>query len=358
MQANGAMLRIARQNKGFLQIDAGRRLDIDQSLLSRIENGMVEAREDFLARAAQVYEVPRSFFYLTDTIYGAPVSVHPMWRKKADVSARELDAVVAELNIRAMHVRRLLEAVEFAHTSELPRMDVDDYGDPDRIASLLRAHWKMPSGPVANLTDLVESSGILVAHSTLGGASISGVTFAPPGLPPLIVLNQDQPADRMRFTLAHELGHLVMHRFPSPDMENEANQFASAFLMPERDIRPYFRGRKIDLALLASLKPEWKVAMQAILMRASSLKELSPNQSQYLWKQISARKLRLREPPELDFPREMPTVLNRIFDMHSTGLNYSDEELANLLHVWQSHLDRYFGRQTKPDGRPRLSVLK
>lgn len=358
MQVNGAMLRIARQKKGFLQVEAGKRLGIDQSLLSRIENGMNEAREDLIAKAEQVYEMPRSFFTLTDTVYGSPVSVHPMWRKKADVSGRELDAIVAELNIRSMHVRRLLEGVEFAHSSDFPRMDIEDYGDPEKIAGLLRAHWKLPSGPIHNLTDCVERAGILVAHSALGGVSVSGVTFAPPGLPPLIVLNREQPADRMRFTLAHELGHLVMHRFPSPNMEVEANQFASALLMPERDIRPYFRGRRVDLALLASLKPEWKVAMQALLMRASALKELSPNQSQYLWKQISMRKLRLREPPELDFAREDPTVLARIFEVHTSALGYSDDEMAKLLHVWKSGLSEYFDRRTEPTVRPRFSVLK
>ena len=358
MHVNGAMLRIARQKQGFSQVDAGKRLGIDQSLLSRIENGMSEAREELVAKAEQVYEVPRTFFALTDTIYGSPVSVHPMWRKKADVTGRDLDSIVAELNIRAMHVRRLLDAVEFSHTSDFPRMDVDDYGDPEKIADHLRAHWRLPSGPIQNLTDCVERAGILVVHSSLGGASVSGVTFSPPGLPPLIVLNQEQPADRMRFTLAHELGHLVMHRYPSPNMEAEANQFASALLMPERDIRPYFRGRRIDLALLASLKPEWKVAMQALLMRASGLKELSPNQSQYLWKQISMRKLRLREPPELDFPREIPTVLSRIYDVHTTALGYDDDEMARLLHVFKAELNSYFMRKVDPPLRPRFSVLK
>lgn len=352
------MLRIARQKKGFLQIEASKRLGIDQSLLSRMENGMSEVREEIVARAELIYEVPRSFFFLTDTIYGSPVSVHPMWRKKADVTARDLDAIVAELNVRSMHIRRLLDPVEFAHSNDLPQMDIEDYGDPERIADLVRSHWKVPSGPIQNLTDWVERAGILVSHSPLAGGAVSGVTFAPPGLPPLIVLNREQPADRMRFSLAHELGHLVMHRYPSPNMESEANQFASALLMPERDIRPYFRGRRIDLPLLASLKPEWKVAMQALLMRASGLKEISPNQSQYLWKQISARRLRLREPPELDFEREIPTVLNRILDVHTTALGYTLTEMATLLHVRESDLNSYFDSPAVASSRPRFTVLK
>lgn len=309
MSANGAMLRLARQRRGLHQTEAAERLGIEQPVLSRIENGLAEAREELLLRAEQVYQVPKSFFFQSDPVYGAPVSVHPMWRKKSDVTARELDSVVAELNIRMMHLRRFLEAAEVANSSNIPRLDVEDYGSPEKIAALVRAHWRIPQGPLQDLTLYIERAGVLVVHSALGGTTISGVTFSAPGLPPLIVLNNEQPADRLRYTLAHELGHLVMHRFPSPNMEKEANEFAAALLMPEADIRPYFIGRRIDLAYLGSLKPEWRVAMQALLMRARDLGFLPKNREQYLWKQINARRLRLREPPELDFAPEKPTVV-------------------------------------------------
>jgi Zn-dependent peptidase ImmA (M78 family)/DNA-binding XRE family transcriptional regulator len=357
MTANGAMLRIARQRKGFHQTEAASRLGIDQSLLSRIENGFGEPREEVLVRAETVYDLPRTFFFLTDPIYGAPVSIHPMWRRKADVAIRELDAIVAELNIRIMHLRRLLEGAEYAHANNLPRLDVDDYGDAEQIAALVRSHWKLPRGPIKDLTLLVERAGVLVAHSALGGASVSGVTFATPGVPPLIVLNSDQPADRLRFTLAHELGHLIMHRFPSPNMEQEANEFASALLMPTPDIKPFFIGRRIDLAFLASLKPEWKVAMQALLMRASSLELISKNQAQYLWKQINARRLRLREPPELDFPPEKPTVIETMLRVHLDALGYSASELAKLLHVRERHLREFYALAEEPRPR-RFTVMK
>lgn len=358
MQANGAMLRIARQRKGFQQTEAAARLGIDQSLLSRIENGFAEPRDEVILRAEAVYEMPKSFFELTDPVYGAPVSVHPMWRRKADVTIREMDAIVAELNIRVMHLRRLLDAAEYSHANEVPRLDIEDFGHPEHVAALIRAHWKLPRGPIKDLTSLVERAGVLVSHSALGGAAVSGVTFAAPGLPPLIVLNSEQPADRLRFTLAHELGHLVMHRFPSPSMEEEANAFASALLMPEQDIRPYFVGRRIDLALLAALKPEWKVAMQALLMRATSLELITRNQAQYLWKQISARRLRLREPPELDFEPERPSVIPSMLRVHTDALGYSIAELAKMLHVREHSLRDFYALADQASSRPRFTVMR
>jgi Zn-dependent peptidase ImmA (M78 family)/transcriptional regulator with XRE-family HTH domain len=358
MPVNGSMLRIARQRKGFQQTDAASRLGIDQSLLSRIENGFAEPREEVILRAESAYDLPRSFFYLTDPVYGAPVSVHPMWRRKADVTVREMDAIVAELNIRVMHLRRFLDGAEYSHANDLPRLDIEDYGDAEHIAGLVRAHWKVPRGPIKDLTLLAERAGVLVSLSRLTGASVSGVTFAPPGLPPLVVLNSEQPADRRRFTLAHELGHLVMHRFPTPTMEEEANAFASALLMPAADIRPYFVGRKVDLALLASLKPEWKVAMQSLLMRASSLNLVTRNQSQYLWKQISARRLRLREPPELDFEPERPTVIDTMLRVHIDALGYSQGEVAQLLHIGERGLSEFYELSPPASTRPRFTVIR
>lgn len=282
MPINESMLRLARQRKGFQQGEAADLLGVAQATLSRAENGLIEPTDDMISRAASVYGFPRSFFSQPDPVYGAPVSVHPMWRRKADVALRDMDKIVAELNIRVMHIRRLLEATEIEAGAGIPRLDVEEYGDPEKITSIIRTHWKVPSGPIRDLTKLVESAGVIVVYSSLGGTAVSGVTFAVPGLPPLIVLNEEQPADRLRFTLAHELGHLVMHRFPTPAMEEEANTFAGGLLMPASDIRPYFVGRKVDFALLAALKPEWKVAMQSLLMRTRSLKVLSPNQERYL----------------------------------------------------------------------------
>ncbi|WP_244521274.1 ImmA/IrrE family metallo-endopeptidase [Bauldia litoralis] len=352
------MLRLARQRKRFRQVDAAARLGVEQPVLSRVENGLVSAGDELIQRAELVYEMPHSFFEITDPVYGAPVSVHPMWRRKADVIGRDMDAVVAELNIRVMHLRRLLEGAEYAHTETLPRLDIDDYGSAEKIAGLVRAHWKVPKGPIADLTLLVERAGVIVYQSPLAGAAISGVTFATPGVPPLVVVNSEQPADRRRFTLAHELGHLVMHRFPSPKMEDEANEFASALLMPASDLRPYVAGRRVDLALLASLKPEWKVAMQALLMRVSALNLVTAHQARNMWKQISARRLKLREPPELDFPAEQPTVIDSILRVHLEGLGYSESDLAQLLRIHPWDLRALYGIEAKEPPRPRLTIVR
>lgn len=360
MAVNGAMLRLARQLRGFHQTTAAEKLKIDQPILSRMENGLMEIRDDMLIRAAEIYDVPTSFFLLNEPVYGAPVSVHPMWRRKADVSARELDSVVAELNVRAFQMRRLLEAAEVINSADLPKLDVNEYDDPEEIAAIVRAHWKVPHGPIRDLTLLVERAGIFVIHSSLADTNISGVTFSIPGMPPIVMLNKNQPADRLRYSLAHELGHLVMHRLPSVTMEDEANAFAAALLMPEEDIRHSFVGRKIDLSILAALKPEWRVSMAALLMRARDLGSVSQNQAQYLWKQFNIRKIRMREPPELDFEPEKPTVLATILRLHLDSLGFSLNDLSKILHLHEEEIAAMYPIEiSEPQNqRPKLTILK
>jgi Zn-dependent peptidase ImmA (M78 family) len=357
MPTNGAMLRLARQRRGLHQKDAAPLLGVEQPILSRIENDLASAPDEIIQRAENVYKVPKAFFYLTDTVYGPPVSVHPMWRKKRDVSARDVDCIVADLNVRAMHLRRLLEGVDLKTKADIPRLDVDEFEDIEKIALLVRAHWQIPSGPIRNLTVYAERAGIIIMHSNMSGTTVSGVTSIVPGMPPIVLLNDEQPSDRMRFTLAHEIGHLVMHKFPRASMEEEANEFASCLLMPSNEMRQAFRGRKIDLSVLGALKPEWRVSMQALLMRAKSLKYLTDGQNQYLWKQISVRGLRLREPPQFDVAKELPTVMPRMIEAYKNSLGYTDSELAKLLVEFPDSLASMYGQKGSPPSRPKLTLI-
>lgn len=162
------------------------------------------------------------------------------------------------------------------------------------------------------------------------------------------------PADRMRFTLAHELGHLVMHVVPTPEMEQQANQFASALLIPENDIRQEFAGRRVDLKLLARLKPEWRVSMAALLYAAGEIGAIGPGQSQTLWRQYSAARYKtIGEPAELDFPKERATLGTFLVRAHAEDLGYSMDQLTSLLGLPEDDIRRMYSLK-----RPRLQLVK
>jgi Zn-dependent peptidase ImmA (M78 family) len=141
-------------------------------------------------------------------------------------------------------------------------------------------------------------------------------------------------------------------------MEDEANTFAGALLMPAGDIRAHFVGRRVDFVLLASLKPEWKVAMQSLLMRARSLGFVSSNQERYLWQQFSARRMRMREPPELDFPIEKPSTVGAMLKLHIEALGYEMKDLELLLHMRSSEISSFYDFDGKAPKGPNLRVVR
>jgi len=365
---NHELLRIARQRKKLSQGEAAKKFNIIQAKLSRYENALTPPTDEFLEKASLVYDLPKSFFYQSDKVLGAPVSIHPMWRKKSDVTTRELDEIIAELNIRIIHIRKLLQAVDFSPESSIPRFDVDAYDNADaaeydeeieRISSMVRSYWMIPAGPFKNLTGAIERAGAIVIHSALGGSSVSGVTMSAPGLMPIIIINNEQPSDRARFTVAHELAHLVMHRLPHKDMEKQANAFASALLMPAKEMREALSG-KIDLRRLAALKPEWQVSMQALLYRAQTLGLIEEKSAGYLWRQFNIHRIKLREPIALDFPMEQPGVLQRMVDLHIENMGYSLPDFAQILHLHTHQLSEFYDIKKSMDtqiGEKRLRII-
>lgn len=349
---NGDLLRVARQYRGLDQKDLAEQLGVDPATISRAENAVVEPNEVTVAGAAERLGFPVEFFYLPDRVYGLPLSAHPMWRKRKSVPQRVLDQVLAEFNVRILHLRRLLRPLEFAPKLPVPRYEVDDYqGDVEAIAADVRRAWHIPRGPIQNLTAVAESAGIFVFHVNLDQSDIDDVTISSPDLPPCVFLNKSMPADRMRFSLAHEIGHLVMHRFPSESMEVEANRFAGALLMPRTDVHNDLVARRLDLQRLAQLKPIWKVAMQSLLYRAGELGYIEKAQAAYLWRQFNHRRYKMREPAELDFPQERPVLIPRLFDLHFKELGYTLAELQKALCTYAAELTKLYG--LAPEAAPR-----
>lgn len=335
-----------------------KRAGLAQGYYSRIENDLAGEgpSEDALQKIAEALDFPQEFFFLPDGAVSQPLSLHPMNRKKASTGVKALSKVHAELNLRLIHMRRLIEAVDLEPELEVPRYEVGIDGSPAEIAGNLRQAWAMPDGAIADLTDWCEAAGLIVVHCPLA-AGIDGVTMKVRDLPPCVFINNTVTADRMRFSLAHELGHAVLHRFPTDTMEEEANRFASEFLVPANRLRRAARGQKIDLAWLARQKRYWKVSMGAVLYRVGELEILTKHQTRYLWQQMARLGWRVREPEETDFAPENPSVFPRLLEVHSKELGYDSAMMRKMLRIGEADLEALYP-STFDRARGGLRVVK
>lgn len=355
---NPGMLQVARQLRAMSQEGLAKLANVSQAKLSKIENGLIQPDESITASLAGALSLPLSFFSQSERVYGLPLSVHQYFRKRASAGARVLDQLQAELNLRIMHIRRFLQSVDVHAEFELPALDLEDFNNsPTAVADAVRRLWLVPSGPIPSLVDVIERSGCIVVSTQLKSGAVDGVSLRVPGLPALIFINSTQPVDRQRFSLAHELGHLIMHRQPSPTMEEEADEFAAAFLMPRRDIAGDLSG-PMTLERLAFLKPIWRSSMGSLLYRAKTLGFISDNQSQYLWRQMSMAGFRKVEPVEISVEQDRPKLLNTMLQYHLQTLGYTIEDMSQTLHLLPAELTQIYAMSESVQPRQHLRIVK
>jgi Zn-dependent peptidase ImmA (M78 family)/DNA-binding XRE family transcriptional regulator len=343
------MVTVARESRGLSQSALAKQLSIAQGALSKIEGGIKSPSDELLTRMAQALDYPIEFFCSSEPVYGLGVGTL-YHRKRQALSSGVLARIHAYVNIRRIHLIRLLKGVDLP-PAKIERLDLEEYsGGPAAIARAVRSRWLVPSGPIPNLTETIEDAGAIIIRCDFATTLLDAVSQWPPETPPLFFVNEGILGDRLRYSLAHELGHIVMHDTHTDDMEREADQFAAEFLMPAADIGPTLE--PVTLPRLAALKSYWKVSMAALLKRATDLGKITVGHARYLWIQLGRMGYRKREPQELDIPIEQPTLLNELIDTYRQDLKYSTADLSALLTLHEPEFrSDYLGQ------RGRLRVL-
>jgi len=149
------------------------------------------------------------------------------------------------------------------------------------------------------------------------------------------------PGDRERLTLCHEIGHVVMHHAPTDeDPEEEANRFAAEFLMPADEIGPELVN--LTLPKAAALKSQWKTSMQSIIVHAHRLGQISDNQYQYLFRQLSMRGYRTSEPYPI--PPEEPEMFKDVVEFHQRKLRWGLRDLSVYLGESEDNFREKYGQ--------------
>lgn len=321
----GEAIETARRSRGLTQPEVAELASITQAALSRYENDQRTPEPEVLKRLAAALGVTVELLEGAGRMKGAmAVDAHMRRRKTAKPTIwRQLEA---RLNMLRLHTRHLFEEVSLHAEQIIPLFDPVDTTPAD-AARLTRMQWRMPSGPVRDLTAWVEAAGCVIIEEDFDTARVDGLSQWV-GDYPVVLLNVHAPTDRKRLTLAHELGHLCLHSIEvTDDMEADANAFAAEFLMPSETIRPHLRN--LTLGRLYDLKREWGVSMQAVVERAHHLKVLAPAQRTSFYKRFSAMGWRTTEPISDELPCEQPRLARAIGDtMAAKGL--TDSEIAEL----------------------------
>lgn len=350
MSVNGKLIELARIARGLQQNDLATRVGFSQSKVSKCERGQLQVSDEDIERFARALRYPVSFFHRTDEIYGFG-TVCLYHRKRKSLTAGELERIHAHINIMRMHVSPLLSGVTIEPPYDLPHMDVDEIrGGPQEIARRTRGGWGVPIGPVKSMLNLLEDAGVVVVTCSLGTRLLDAVSHWPKGQAPFVFVNADVTAgDRIRFTLAHELGHMVMRNHASADPEREANRFAAEFLMPAAQIKRDLSNLTIQRA--ASLKAYWKVSIQAIVEWAKALGCITEGRHRSL--RVAINDFRLDEP--VPIAPEAPTTLPELIQIYFDKLRYTAGQICDAMTINE---DEFRGLFLPPSPESNLRLVR
>lgn len=339
---NYKMIQLARESRGKNQTELAEIIDIPQGNLSRMERGEVGVKEEILEKMSVALQYPKTFFTQQNEIY--PPNIH--FRKRATLDQKTLLKADAIMNIYRFNIQEMLRSLDLSNRNT-PIIS-EQYDTPEKVAIFLRSYWNVPKGSINDLSKLIEDNGIIVIQIDFETDKIDGRSVMTDTGHAIIFVNKNSSGDRQRLTIAHELGHIIMHVNTIPafarDEEDEAFRFASEFLMPYSESRYDFTGR-LTLEKLADLKRVWKVSMQSILKRAQQLEIIEYNRARYLWSQFNTLGIRRKEPIEI--PQEVPTLASRMVNMFLTQLDYTKEDLAGIFRIHLKEVEeRYLSPKT------------
>lgn len=314
--APGERLRTLRELLGLTQAELADASGVAQSWISQVETASREATEDGLRAIARATDTPLGFFDVQPRV--VPLD-SLRFRKNLTASKTRTKRVHAFYSESYRVTESILgernyppPPLPYATSDQLGQQDIEQFAADTREALRLA-----PDKPIPHLTRALERAGVPVAPMVLAdevdqppakGGHFGVSYWGGVGEPALIGYFLGTHGDRERFTLAHELGHLVLHTFRprAADPEGEANRFASALLVPLTRAQENISERT-GLTDYARLKATWGVSMQALMMRASALGLIGDTRKRSLFVQLSSKGWRKNEPVHVG--HESPILL-------------------------------------------------
>jgi Zn-dependent peptidase ImmA (M78 family)/transcriptional regulator with XRE-family HTH domain len=336
-------LRRAREMRGFTQSDLARAAEVDQSHVAVLESGSRQPSPLVLTALARILDLPTSYFRQPVRAYLSGGTLR--YRARTDLGKRGANRIRSEAEHFLELVLTLAERVNLIPTRFRPMP-----GDPIEAAREFRLTMQShPIGPLPHLIRNFEKlGGIVIALGPEERFDAFAEWGGRAGDLPVIGIADGVSPDRLRMNVAHEIGHLVLHRgtlIPEKVAEREAFSFASALLMPQDAVSRDLSAAGPDLDALMGLKQKWGVSLQALVRRSHDLSVISDGHYRSLNARISKLGWKYEEPAAAERFSERPLAVRKIAESaFGTPLPFGAMERA--LHIPESQLRRFFSRYT------------
>ena len=310
------------------------KVSLSHAAIKKYEDNEVVPSSDILIKLAKAFEVRVEYFFRPERFTLENIQ----YRKHDDMPDYQSEEIIAKI---LDQIERRVELESLFPTSPIQAFSVEPkkihhYSDIEDIAKKVRDQWRLGLEPISNLIDTFEENGIKVFeidnqhYPKFDGfsATINHI--------PIIVIGNQWPGDRQRFTLAHELGYLVLCDFSNSDLDEEkcCDYFAGAFLLPQEALisilgkhRNDIEARELDL-----FKQEFGISMLSVLHRTEDAGIISNNLYRQLRSNFNEHGWSKKEPGE-PYPKQKTHIFEHLIFRALAEEYIGEAKAAELMNV-------------------------
>lgn len=347
----GERLQRARKGAGLALRALAEQADLSHTTISKFEKELQKPSSAQLIKLAKILGVRTEYFFRPETLKIEGIE----YRKKSTLPQKSLDKIQADIFDQAERWHELLNLYPlspiqpFSLPDGLPEQ-ISDAGQIEALAETVRAQWNLGLNCISELIDTLESQGIMVISSTVDSEHKFDGLAGTVNTMPLIVVGTNWTGDRQRFTLVHELGHLLLKNRLDESLlaeeEKLCHRFAGAFLLPKQTLIEHLgkNRHRLENEELYLLKHEFGLSMQGVLFRAKQTGIITQATFERIFMTFSQRGWRKQEPKD-QYPSEQTILFKQLVYRALAEDYFTESKAAELLNlpVIKFHQQRTLG---------------
>ena len=269
--------------------DLADRIGVSKQMISKYEKGDSIPSSKMLIMLVKALEVKMDYFFLPSSVELGEIN----FRKKNSFSVKKINSLKEKIKIELSNYLEIENILQINNSFENPvkRRKVSATNDIEEIVSDLRIEWEIGFDPIHNIIQLLEDKEIKIIEINEPENNFDGLATIINGKYPVVVLNKSFSVERKRFTLLHELGHLLLE-LPECDVkfeENICNRFAAEFLFPQNLVIKEFGSKRESISFreLVEVQKKYGISIRAIIYRLKDANIFSENRLTEFYKKLN-----------------------------------------------------------------------
>ena len=279
----------ARKLKMLSQQEVADEIGVSKQMISKYEKGQSIPDSTKLIKLANLFDLKIDYFFRANKVELGEIN----FRKKSRFSKKRQDSLKELIKIKLENYFWVEDAlsIDYSFNNIIRNDKIQSLDDIEKVVLKLRQAWNIGIDPVHNIIQILEDKEIKIIELEDIDDKFDGLACFVNDKYPVIVVNANFPVERKRFTILHELGHLLL-ALPECDIRKEeqfCNKFASEFLLPKKIIIDEFGGKRrhITLPELIATQKKYGISIQAIVYRLVDAQILSKEQQKAFYQKIN-----------------------------------------------------------------------